>query len=68
MDLATSYLDLRLRNPLIASASPLTGELGALRRLEEPLTLLRDRFAARLEDEAEELEVGDRIRLEAMCR
>lgn len=35
MDLATSYLDLRLRNPLIASASPLTGELGALRRLED---------------------------------
>lgn len=40
----------------------------ALVRLEEPLKSLRDRLAARLEDEAEELEVGDRIRLEAACR
>ena len=40
----------------------------ALRRIEEPLVSLRDRLAARLEDEAEELEVGDRIRIEAACR
>lgn len=54
----------------VTEALPETAETlaRALRRLEEPLTLLRDRFAARLEDEAEELEVGDRIRLEAMCR
>lgn len=40
----------------------------ALRRLAEPLATLRERLAARLEDEAEELELGDRIRIEAACR
>jgi ATP-dependent DNA helicase DinG len=41
----------------------------ALRRLEEPLALLRDRLTARLEeDEAGEIETGDRIRLETAAR
>lgn len=41
----------------------------ALKRLEEPLALLRDRLQARLEDEdAEELEVSERIRLETAAR
>jgi ATP-dependent DNA helicase DinG len=40
----------------------------ALSRLEEPARALRDRLAARLEQEAEELETGDRIRIEAACR
>lgn len=35
MDLTTDYMGLRLRNPLIASASPLNGELGTLRALED---------------------------------
>jgi dihydroorotate dehydrogenase (fumarate) len=35
MDLATKYLGLELRNPIIASASPLSGDLGALRQLED---------------------------------
>jgi dihydroorotate dehydrogenase (fumarate) len=35
MDLATRYMGLELRNPLIASASPLNGELGVLRALED---------------------------------
>ena len=35
MDLTTQYLGLVLRNPLIASASPLTGTLDGLRRLED---------------------------------
>jgi dihydroorotate dehydrogenase (fumarate) len=34
MDLRTSYLGLPLRSPLVASASPLTGDLDALRRLQ----------------------------------
>jgi dihydroorotate dehydrogenase (fumarate) len=34
-DLSTSYLGLRLRNPIVASASPLTGNLDSLRALEE---------------------------------
>ncbi|HYF09501.1 MAG TPA: ATP-dependent DNA helicase, partial [Acetobacteraceae bacterium] len=40
----------------------------ALARIEEPLATLAARLAARLEDEAEALEVGDRIRIEAACR
>ena len=35
MDLTTDYMGLRLGNPLIASASPLNGELGTLRALED---------------------------------
>ena len=34
-DLTTSYLGLELRSPLVASSSPLTGNLDGLRRLEE---------------------------------
>lgn len=35
MDLTTSYMGLALRNPLVASASPLGAELDNLRRLED---------------------------------
>jgi dihydroorotate dehydrogenase (fumarate) len=35
MDLATTYLGLKLKNPLIASASPLTLDVGNIRRLED---------------------------------
>jgi dihydroorotate dehydrogenase (fumarate) len=35
VDLRTGYLDLVLRSPLVASASPLTGTLDGLRRLEQ---------------------------------
>lgn len=35
MDLTTSYMGLRLSNPLIASASPINGDLGTLRALED---------------------------------
>ncbi|MGE3779542.1 MAG: dihydroorotate dehydrogenase-like protein [Pirellulaceae bacterium] len=35
IDLKTHYLGLTLKNPLMASASPLTGNLDMLRRLEE---------------------------------
>ncbi len=35
VDLGTTYLGLRLRSPLVASASPLTGELDGARRLED---------------------------------
>jgi dihydroorotate dehydrogenase (fumarate) len=35
MDLTTRYLGLALRNPLIAGASPLTGELHNIRQLED---------------------------------
>jgi len=35
MDLTTKYLGLSLRNPLVASASPLNADLGNIRRLED---------------------------------
>jgi dihydroorotate dehydrogenase (fumarate) len=35
MDLTTRYMGLDLKNPLVASASPLTGELDSLKRLED---------------------------------
>ena len=35
MDLTTQYMGLTLRNPIIASASPLTGEVGTIRQLED---------------------------------
>src|SRR5215469_13650858 len=35
MDLTTRYLGLTLKNPLVASASPLTADLGNVRRLED---------------------------------
>jgi hypothetical protein len=35
VDLHTGYLGLALRSPLVASASPLTGSLDDLRRLEK---------------------------------
>lgn len=35
VDLQTDYMGLKLRNPLVVSACPLTGELDNLRRLED---------------------------------
>jgi len=35
MDLSTRYCGLALRNPLIVSASPLSGEVGSIRQLED---------------------------------
>ncbi len=34
-DLSTTYLGMKLKNPLVASAGPLTGNIQALRQLEE---------------------------------
>ncbi len=34
-DLSTQYLGMKLKNPLVASAGPLTGELDSLRQLED---------------------------------
>jgi len=35
IDLSTTYLGLTLKNPLVASASPLTEDLGNVRRMED---------------------------------
>jgi ATP-dependent DNA helicase DinG len=55
--------------PVTAALPDAAEALGrALTRLGEPLKALRDRLAARLEEEAESLEVADRIRIETTCR
>ncbi len=59
MELATTYLGLALRNPLVASASPLTFELGNIRELEDcgaAAVVLPSMFEEQLEEEAVEIE------------
>ena len=58
MSLATTYLGLNLKNPLVASASPLTGTLDAIRRLEDAgagAVVLPSLFQEQIEAEAEAL-------------
>jgi ATP-dependent DNA helicase DinG len=50
---------------LAAAAADLARALG---RIAQPLTTLRDRLAARLEDEADELDEAGRNRIEGACR
>ena len=35
LDLSTTYLGLKLRTPLVSSASPLTQDIDSIRRLED---------------------------------
>jgi dihydroorotate dehydrogenase (fumarate) len=59
VDLHTRYLGLELRSPLVASASPLTGSLGDLRRLEKAgagAVVLPSLFQEQLTEEARVLE------------
>jgi dihydroorotate dehydrogenase (fumarate) len=59
MELSTTYLGLRLKNPLIASASPLTAELDSLRELEDAgaaAVVLHSLFEEQLTHEQHELE------------
>lgn len=59
MDLSTRYLGLTLKNPLVASASPLTHDLGNLRRLEDcgaAAVVLPSIFEEEIEAEAEAAE------------
>ena len=58
-DLSTTYLGLKLNNPLIASASPLTRELDNIRALEDAgaaAVVLPSVFQEQIEQEADELE------------
>jgi dihydroorotate dehydrogenase (fumarate) len=59
MDLATTYMGLRLRNPLVASASPLTATIGNLVKLEAygaGAVVLPSIFQEQIEAERDELE------------
>lgn len=59
MDLSTRYLGLDLKSPLVASASPLTLDLGNLRQLEDcgaGAVVLPSLFQEDIENEIEEME------------
>ena len=59
MDLRTRYLGLELRSPLVASASPLTGDLDSLRRLQDAgaaAVVLPSLFEEQIEHESMEID------------
>lgn len=59
MDLSTTYMKMRLRTPLVASASPLSRELGGIRQLEDAgasAIVLYSLFEEQLRRDALELE------------
>ena len=59
MDLTTTYLGLRLKNPLVASASPLTRDIDSIRRLEDAgaaAVVLPSIFEEQIRHETEETE------------
>jgi len=61
MDLTTNYLGLALRNPLVPSASPLTGQLDDLKRAEDAgagAVVLPSVFEEQIEREAAELQAA----------
>ena len=59
IDLRTDYLGLELRSPLMASSSPLTGDLDGLRRLEDAgagAVVLPSLFEEEIERESHEID------------
>src|SRR5260370_14780142 len=73
MDLSTSYLGLALRNPLVASASPLSNSVDGVRRLADGgvgVVVLYSLFEEQLRQEAEQnarlTEAGTEVFAEAL--
>jgi dihydroorotate dehydrogenase (fumarate) len=59
MDLTTTYLGMNLRTPLVASASPLSGEVGSVKRMEDAgisAVVLYSLFEEQIEHERLELQ------------
>ncbi len=59
MDLSTTYMGLNLRNPLVASASPLTSDLDTLKHMEEKglaAVVLESLFEEQIRQESEGLD------------
>jgi dihydroorotate dehydrogenase (fumarate) len=59
MDLSTSYLGLKLKNPLVASAGPLSKNIDSMRRLEDAgvsAIVMYSLFEEQIEHESEEIE------------
>lgn len=58
VDLSTNYLGLKLKNPLVISACPLSGDIDRLRRLEQAgasAAVLSSLFEEQIEYDAEEM-------------
>src|ERR1039458_5511636 len=59
IDLSTTYLGLKLKNPLVASSSPMCREVGNIRRLEDAgasAIVLHSLFEEQIELDSEELD------------
>jgi len=59
IDLSTTYLGLKLKNPLVASSSPMCGDIGNIRRLEDAgaaAIVLQSLFEEQIEQESDELD------------
>ncbi len=59
IDLSTTYLGLKLKNPLVASASPMCEDVGNIRRLEDSgasAVVLHSLFEEQIELESDELD------------
>jgi dihydroorotate dehydrogenase (fumarate) len=59
MDFSTTYMGLKLSSPLVASSSPLSMDLGSLRKLEDfgaGAVVLASLFEEQIEHDADELE------------
>jgi dihydroorotate dehydrogenase (fumarate) len=59
IDLSTTYLGLKLKNPLVASSSPMCEDVGNIRRLEDSgasAIVLQSLFEEQIEHESDELD------------
>ena len=59
IDLSTTYLGLKLKNPLVASSSPMCGDVGNVRRMEDSgaaAIVLQSLFEEQIESESDELD------------
>ena len=59
IDLSTTYLGLKLKNPLVASSSPMCGDVGNIRRMEDAgaaAVVLQSLFEEQIEHESDELD------------
>jgi dihydroorotate dehydrogenase (fumarate) len=59
IDLSTTYLGLKLKNPLVASSSPMCADVGNVRRLEDSgaaAVVLQSLFEEQIDHESEELD------------
>src|SRR5947207_3532383 len=59
IDLSTTYLGLKLKNPLVASSSPVCEDVGNIRRIEDAgaaAVVLHSLFEEQIEHESDELD------------